>query len=60
MWTFLSRFIIEFIKNDQSEFEAGWILNMGQILSIPFIILGIWLIVRAYKKPIICNTKEQQ
>ena len=53
-------FIIEFIKNDQSEFEAGWILNMGQILSIPFIILGIWLIVRAYKKPIICNTKEQQ
>lgn len=60
LWTFLSRFIIEFIKNDQSEFEAGWILNMGQILSIPFIILGIWLIVRAYKKPIICNTKEQQ
>ena len=52
LWTFLSRFIIEFIKNDQSEFEAGWILNMGQILSIPFIIFGIWLIVRAYKRPV--------
>lgn len=52
LWTFLSRFIIEFIKNDQSEFEAGWVLNMGQILSIPFIIFGIWLIVRAYKRPV--------
>lgn len=51
LWTFLSRFIIEFIKNDQSEFEAGWILNMGQILSIPFIILGTWLIIRAYMRP---------
>lgn len=48
-WTFTARFFIEFIKNDQSEFEAGMLLNMGQLLSIPFIILGTWLIVRALK-----------
>ena len=43
---FVSRFIIEFFKNDQEAFEAGWLLNMGQLLSIPFIIAGIWF---AYK-----------
>lgn len=47
---FIMRFLIEFIKNDQSEFEAGMIINMGQILSIPFIIFGIWLIIRAMRK----------
>ncbi|MBR4428355.1 MAG: prolipoprotein diacylglyceryl transferase [Clostridia bacterium] len=34
------RFIVEFIKNDQVDFEAGMALNMGQLLSIPFIIAG--------------------
>lgn len=38
---FLTRFMIEFIKADQSDFEAGMLLNMGQLLSIPFIVLGI-------------------
>ncbi len=41
---FLTRFLIEFIKENQESFEAGMTLNMGQILSIPFIIAGIWLI----------------
>ena len=44
---FLTRFVLEFIKNDQEAFEANMLLNMGQILSIPFIIWGVWLIVRA-------------
>ena len=35
------RFLIEFIKNDQVDFEAGMQFNMGQLLSIPFIIAGI-------------------
>lgn len=48
---FTARFLIEFIKNDQEAFEADMILNMGQILSIPFIIAGIWLIVRAMRRP---------
>ncbi len=46
---FLTRFGLEFIKLDQEAFEANHVLNMGQWLSIPFIIWGIWLIVRALK-----------
>ena len=34
------RFLIEFVKNDQVDFEADMALNMGQLLSIPFIIGG--------------------
>ena len=49
---FVTRFLLEFIKNDQEAFEAGHLLNMGQILSLPFIVLGIYLIIRAYKRPL--------
>ena len=38
---FGSRFFVEFIKNDQVDFEQSMTLNMGQLLSIPFIIAGI-------------------
>ena len=38
---FISRFFIEFLKEDQVAFEATMKLNMGQLLSIPFILLGI-------------------
>ena len=48
---FLPRFIIEFIKNDQEAFEATMTLNMGQLLSIPFVIAGIILIWRAMVRP---------
>ena len=44
---FGTRFLLEFIKLDQEQFEAGMLLNMGQILSIPFIIWGIWLVYNA-------------
>ncbi len=47
---FTFRFFIEYTKDIQEEFEAGMLLNMGQILSIPFIVFGIWLIVRSFKK----------
>ncbi|QZE15991.1 prolipoprotein diacylglyceryl transferase [Halosquirtibacter laminarini] len=47
---FLSRFLIEFIKEDQEAFEATMTLNMGQLLSIPFVLAGIYLIYRATKK----------
>ena len=46
------RFLLEFIKNDQEAFEAGHILNMGQWLSIPFIALALFLIIRAYMRPL--------
>lgn len=48
---FLTRFLIEFIKERQEAFEAGMIINMGQILSIPFIIAGIWLIYHSLTHP---------
>ena len=48
---FSARFFIEFIKEDQELFEAGMTLNMGQWLSVPFIIIGALLVYRAIKKP---------
>ena len=39
------RFLIEFIKEPQVGFEETMVLNMGQLLSIPFIIAGICLLV---------------
>lgn len=46
---FLSRFLLEFIKNDQVAFEANMALNMGQLLSIPFVIVGIIFIIKGLK-----------
>jgi len=43
---FTMRFFIEFIKEPQVEFEQNMILNLGQSLSIPFIILGVLLWIR--------------
>ncbi|MFC2115614.1 prolipoprotein diacylglyceryl transferase [Bacteroidota bacterium] len=39
------RFLIEFIKEDQVAFESGMSLNMGQWLSIPFVLAGVVLLV---------------
>ncbi len=41
---FTSRFFIEFLKEDQVAFEAAMKLNMGQLLSIPFIFLGSFML----------------
>ena len=41
---FLARFIIEFFKENQVSFEDGMSLNMGQWLSIPFVLLGLILV----------------
>ncbi len=51
MGVFLSRFLIEFVKENQEVFENGMALNMGQILSIPFIIAGIYLIYHSLTHP---------
>jgi prolipoprotein diacylglyceryl transferase len=41
---FTARFFLEFLKEDQVAFESAMKLNMGQLLSIPFIVLGlVWL-----------------
>lgn len=46
---FGSRIIIEFLKERQVAFEEGMFLDMGQLLSIPFVIVGIWLLIRSFK-----------
>jgi prolipoprotein diacylglyceryl transferase len=51
---FSFRFVVEFLKNDQSAFESSMQFNMGQWLSIPAIITGIIIlfVTRADKKAI--------
>ena len=46
------RSLIEFIKEPQVAFEENMTFDMGQYLSIPFIIAGILLVVYAYKKKV--------
>ena len=41
------RFCLEFLKEPQVGFEQGMLLNMGQLLSIPLIALGIYLVYRS-------------
>lgn len=48
---FVSRFFIEFIKMPQEDFEIGWTLQMGQWLSIPFMIAGVVLVVYSLRRP---------
>ncbi|MGE0172208.1 MAG: prolipoprotein diacylglyceryl transferase [Oligoflexales bacterium] len=43
MWVFGSRILIEFVKENQVDFENAMALNMGQLLSIPFVIAGYLL-----------------
>jgi len=47
---FGTRFCIEFIKEVQESFEKGMSLDMGQWLSIPFVLAGLALIIMAFKK----------
>lgn len=47
---FIARFFIEFLKERQEDFEASMILDMGQWLSIPFVLIGIYLVWRGLKK----------
>ncbi|MDR3193986.1 MAG: prolipoprotein diacylglyceryl transferase [Tannerella sp.] len=52
---FTARFFIEFVKEDQEAFESTMTLNMGQWLSIPFVLAGLFFVWRAVtekKKPI--------
>jgi phosphatidylglycerol---prolipoprotein diacylglyceryl transferase len=54
---FGTRFFIEFLKETQVDFEKGMVLNMGQILSIPFVLIGIYLVFRKKNIPISNKTK---
>ena len=49
-YIFTFRFFIEYTKEIQEAFEASLPLDMGQILSIPFVVLGITCMIRAKAK----------
>ena len=56
---FTARFFIEFIKNDQAAFEQGMLLNVGQLLSLPIIAIGIYLIISSKNKPTKLNATNE-
>lgn len=43
------RFLLEFFKEGQAAFEAGWPITMGQLLSLPALLAGLYLLRRAGK-----------
>ncbi len=47
---FTLRFFYEFIKENQVAFESNMPLNMGQILSIPMVLMGLYFLVKSYQK----------
>ncbi|TGE23615.1 prolipoprotein diacylglyceryl transferase [Hymenobacter metallicola] len=51
VFLFTQRFLGEYLKENQVAFENNLPLNMGQILSIPLILVGIWVLLRAGKNP---------
>lgn len=48
---FTARFVLEYFKENQVAFEDEMALNMGQILSIPFMIVGLGLVIWSLRKP---------
>lgn len=45
------RFVWEFTKENQVDFEQGMSLNMGQLLSIPAVLIGVYFLVQSFRKP---------
>jgi prolipoprotein diacylglyceryl transferase len=54
------RFLIEFVKENQEIWEENMLLNMGQILSLPFVILGIVVLILGIKEKLPFQIKEQK
>ena len=50
IWCFGLRFLFEYVKEVQVDFEKALPINMGQILSIPLIIAGIVILVISFRK----------
>ncbi|MBQ8463901.1 MAG: prolipoprotein diacylglyceryl transferase [Prevotella sp.] len=49
-YIFTFRFFIEYFKEVQEAFEQGMLFDMGQLLSIPFIAIGLWFMVKGWRK----------
>lgn len=46
---FTSRIFIEYTKENQEAFEDGMLFNMGQLLSVPFVVLGLYCMFKSKK-----------
>ena len=53
--TFTFRFFVEFLKEPQASFETALPIDMGQILSVPFVLLGFWLVLTS---PALCSSSR--
>ncbi len=47
---FTARFFIEFVKENQEAFEDDLTYNMGQLLSIPFVLIGLFFLIQSARK----------
>jgi len=47
---FAQRFLLEFLKENQVAFEENLLLNMGQVLSLPLVIIGVLFMVWSFRK----------
>jgi prolipoprotein diacylglyceryl transferase len=55
LWS--ARFIVEFVKVGQTERDNFWMLNTGQLLSIPLIFTGAFILIRSLRKADISDLK---
>lgn len=58
IWVFTLRFFYEYIKEDQVAKEAGMYLNIGQQLSIPLVLVGLFFLIRSYRNPVPKRAEE--
>jgi phosphatidylglycerol:prolipoprotein diacylglycerol transferase len=58
MLVFIARFGIEFFKENQESFESGMTVNMGQLLSLPFIAAGLFFFVRSFRSKDVANVSK--
>lgn len=58
IWVFGLRFLWEYTKENQEAFENNLFLNMGQILSIPAVLVGVYFLARSYRNPLPPATVE--
>ncbi|MEJ1240120.1 prolipoprotein diacylglyceryl transferase [Chryseolinea sp. T2] len=47
---FSFRFLVEFFKNNQVEFENEYLINMGQLLSLPVVLAGVIILIYAFRR----------
>jgi len=52
-YIFTFRFFVEFFKKEQVDFETNMLLDMGQLLSIPFILVGAYYMRRSLRKALV-------